>query len=128
MPILFLNMEKTILSLMIALGFFATASVHAGLVDDIDAIEQQIDNIDLDQSKDDIQSDIDDIKQALEDLKGGSETLYVAPSKWNPNAQSLQDYLPKARPTPKTKIEGGHKYIWTQSDNPQIGWHWVQVN
>jgi F plasmid transfer operon protein TraF len=120
------------LPLFLIAAFAATVSAHAGMVDDIDAIEQQIDNIDLDQSKDDIQSDIDDIKAALEDLKGGSETVYVTPPKWNPNAQSLQNYLPKARPTPshspKTKIQGGHKYIWTQSDNPQIGWHWLQVN
>src|ERR1700739_1618751 len=116
-------MRKLILFLSLAaLGLFAAAaSAHAGLVDDIDAIEQQVDNIDLDQSKDDIQSDLDDIKQALEDLKE-PEAVYVAPPKSNPNAQSLQDYLPKVR----TKIQGGHKYIWTQSDNPQIGWHWLQ--
>ena len=30
-----------------------------------------------------------------------------------------------------TRIVDGHKYIWTQSDNPQLGWdgwHWLQVN
>jgi len=30
-----------------------------------------------------------------------------------------------------TRIVNGHKYVWTQSDNPELGWdgwHWLQVN
>jgi hypothetical protein len=29
---------------------------------------------------------------------------------------------------PTSITVGEHKYVWTESDNPQIGWHWVKVN
>jgi hypothetical protein len=29
---------------------------------------------------------------------------------------------------PTSVTFGTHKYVWTESDNPQIGWHWVKLN
>lgn len=105
-------------------GICCSTLAHATSVEElsdaIDEIESKIDNIDLDQSTSDIQSDLDDIKQALEDLKG-EDAVYV-----NPNSPKANYTLVPV--TPKTKIVGGHKYVWTQSDNPKIGWHWLQVN
>jgi|SRR5215469_8107241 len=118
---------KTFLILLLAIGL--PSLIHAATVqevlDGIDDIETQIDNIDLDQSKDAIQSDLDDIKAALEDLKG-EETVYVNPRPAKPNYQLVP--VNPAKRGPITKTVNGHKYVWTESDNPKIRWHWLQVN
>jgi hypothetical protein len=138
------NMKKTILILTAA----ASLAMHpiascAGIVDDIDDIEQKIDDIDLDQSRDDIRSDLDDIKQALEDLKGGDPVYVPAPRPHKPEqgyTVTPVDPAPKAHlvtpdekdpivkpPQHKPKARAGYHYVWTESDNPNIGWHWLEV-
>jgi len=114
-----------VLATVLTLPLCSHAEGLAGLQDAIDDIETQIDNIDLDQSKDAIQSDLDDIKAALEDLKG-EETVYVNPRPAKPNYQLVP--VNPAKRGPITKTVNGHKYVWTESDNPKIGWHWLQVN
>jgi hypothetical protein len=137
-------MKKTILILTAAVSLtMHPIASHAGIIDDIDDIEQKIDDIDLDQSKDDIQSDLDDIKQALEDLKGGGTTGYIPaspPYKGQGYTLTPVNPAPKAHlvtpddkdpivkpPQHKPKARAGYHYVWTESDNPKIGWHWLEV-
>jgi hypothetical protein len=39
--------------------------------------------------------------------------------------ETQQDDIPTAS---VTKTVDGHTYVWTESDNPQIGWHWLKEN
>src|SRR5262249_41090284 len=110
---------KHLILYTVAAVLVLSLKASASLADDIQAIKDKIDQIDLNQSRDDIQSDLDDIKSDLDNLTE-PETTYVTPTS---PAKSAYQFVPV-----HSKIVNGHKYVWTESDNPQIGWHWVKVN
>jgi hypothetical protein len=56
------------------------------------------------------------LQQALEEAQNHTSSLPVTQPQ------------PKQEPKPITTLFKGHKWVWTQSDNPQIGWHWVKIN
>jgi hypothetical protein len=137
-------MKATLLAIALVI-FSGVSFVRAGiqeLSDDIDAIETQIDSIDLDQSKEDIQACLDDIKQALEDLKGEPVVYYTPQKKAEKNyvltpvdAQGKpirdNDYpltTKQPNPIPPRPVAKGYHFVWTESDNPKIGWHWLKIS
>jgi hypothetical protein len=112
-------MIKKFLILTAAAGLTMVAiPASASLADDIQAIKDKIDQIDLTQSRDDIQSDLDDIESDLDALTE-PEHPYVP----QPTGKGKLNFVLG----PAMKVVNGHTYKWIESDNPQIGWHWVQV-
>jgi hypothetical protein len=113
-------MKQIILTIaLVCSATIAAIPVSASLADDIRAIKDKIDAIDLTQSKNDIQSDLDDVQSDLDALTE-PEHPYVP----QPTGKSKPNFVLG----PATKVVNGHTYKWIESDNPQIGWHWVQVN
>ena len=99
--------------LFLALLAISTLSVTARAETDLD---------DLDTKLDEIQSKLDDINDKLDALSPDPDPVYNrAPRK---PSYVLVPVNTEHQSTPKPKdIPGGY---WVESDNPQIGWHWIK--
>ena len=76
---------------------------------------------DTEDDLDELKSDMEDVKTQLQDIQDKLEPpVYVhAPEHKRPSYV----LVPLDHPPKPADIPGGY---WVESDNPQIGWHWIK--
>jgi hypothetical protein len=90
------------------LTLIAMSSIGASaFATDLDDLSDQIDELN---------SKLDDANEKLDELL--PQQVYLAPPKQSPSYV----LVPLDHPKP-ADIPGGY---WVESDNPQIGWHWIK--
>jgi hypothetical protein len=94
------------------LTLIAMSSIAASaFATDLDDLSDQIDELN---------SKLDDANEKLDELL--PQQVYVTPPKRSPSYVLVPLNPASEKPKP-ADIPGGY---WVESDNPQIGWHWIK--